>query len=367
MVKVQNTDIYILVVDDTQTNREVMARILARKKYQNKLVENGEQALAAVAERLPDLILLDISMPGMDGFEVCERLKADERTRDIPVMFISAHDATEDKLRAFHVGGVDYITKPFKIEEVLARVETQVTLAIQRKSIIELSELKDQLLRTVSHDLKNPLHVIMGYSSLLMEDGYVTKPEDLRNMSKAIFNSAERMYQLVTNLLELSQIEDGTELQMLPLSLTQLCADMIPEFELNAQAKHQSFTFEAPPDDVNVNGDTMRLGQVLSNLVSNAIKYTPENGHVLLTIQKEDKNVRLCVQDDGLGIPPEALPQLFTKFFRVNTTKHRSVEGTGLGLSIVKAIIEQHNGKIWVESELGKGSKFIFSLPILIA
>lgn len=367
MVKVQNTDIYILVVDDTQTNREVMARILARKKYQNKLVENGEQALAAVAERLPDLILLDISMPGMDGFEVCERLKADERTRDIPVMFISAHDATEDKLRAFHVGGVDYITKPFKIEEVLARVETQVTLAIQRKSIIELSELKDQLLRTVSHDLKNPLHVIMGYSSLLMEDGYVTKPEDLRNMSKAIFNSAERMYQLVTNLLELSQIEDGTELQMLPLSLTQLCADMIPEFELNAQAKHQSFTFEAPPDDVNVNGDTMRLGQVLSNLVSNAIKYTPENGHVLLTIQKEDKNVRLCVQDDGLGIPPEALPQLFTKFFRVNTTKHRSVEGTGLGLSIVKAIIEQHNGKIWVESELGKGSKFIFSLPIMTA
>ncbi|MCU0479694.1 MAG: hybrid sensor histidine kinase/response regulator [Anaerolineae bacterium] len=365
MVKVQNTDIYILVVDDTQTNREVMARILARRKYQNKLVANGEEALAAVAERLPDLILLDISMPGMDGFEVCERLKADERTRHIPVMFISAHDATEDKLRAFHVGGVDYITKPFKIEEVLARVETQVTLAIQRKSIIELSELKDQLLRTVSHDLKNPLHVIMGYSSLLMEGGYVTKPEDLTMMSRAIFNSAERMYTLVTNLLELSQIEDGAQLQMMPLSLTQLCADMMPEFELNAQAKHQTFTFQAPLDAVNVMGDTMRLGQVLSNLVSNAIKYTPENGHVFVTIQKNATDVQVCVQDNGLGIPPEAIPQLFDKFFRVNTTKHRSVEGTGLGLSIVKAIIEQHNGKIWVESELGVGSKFIFSLPIM--
>lgn len=365
MVKVQNTDIYILVVDDTQTNREVMARILARRKYQNKLVASGEEALASIAERLPDLILLDISMPGMNGYEVCERLKADERTRDIPVMFISAHDETEDKLRAFHVGGVDYITKPFKIEEVLARVETQVILATQRKSIIELSDIKDQLLRTVSHDLKNPLHVIMGYSSLLMDGNYATSATDVINMSKAIFNSAERMYTLVTNLLELSQIEDGAGLQMLPLSLSQLCKDMMPEFEVTAQAKGQNLSLNLPQTDVKVNGDTMRLGQVISNLVSNAIKYTPPNGHVSVTITIEGDKAHVCVEDNGLGIPPEAIPHLFDKFYRVNTLEHRSVEGTGLGLSIVKAIIEQHQGKIWVESQLSKGSKFIFLLPAL--
>jgi len=365
MVKVQNTDIYILVVDDTQTNREVMARILARKKYQNKLVASGAEALAAVAERLPDLILLDISMPGMNGYEVCEHLKADERTRHIPVMFISAHDETEDKLRAFHVGGVDYITKPFKIEEVLARVETQVILATQRKSIVELSDLKDQLLRTVSHDLKNPLHVIMGYASLLMDGNYATSAHEVNNMSKAIFNSAERMYTLVTNLLELSHLEDGGGLQMMPLSICQLCSDMMPEFEVTAQAKGQQLTLNLPETDVMVNGDTMRLGQVMSNLVSNAIKYTPQNGHVLVTINNEGDKVRVCVEDNGLGIPPDAVSRLFDKFYRVNTLAHRSVEGTGLGLSIVKAIIEQHNGEIWVESELDKGSKFIFLLPAL--
>jgi two-component system sensor histidine kinase/response regulator len=365
MVNVQNTDVYILVVDDTQTNREIMARILARKKYENKLVASGEEALATIAERLPDLILLDISMPGLNGYQVCERLKADERTRNIPVVFISAHDETEDKVRAFHVGGVDYITKPFKIEEVLARVETQVVLAGQRKAIFELNEIKDQLLRTVSHDLKNPLHVIMGYASLLMDGGYVSSAEDVGNMSKAIYNSAERMYTLVTNLLELSQIEDGAGLQIMPLSLTQLCTDMMPEFEVTAQAKKQTLKVNMPETEIIVNADMMRLGQVLSNLVSNAIKYTPVHGNVSLTLQPEGQMVNVCVQDDGLGIPPDDIPQLFHKFFRVNTSEHRTVEGTGLGLSIVKAIIEQHHGKIWVESELNKGSKFTFSLPII--
>lgn len=364
MIKVQSTDIYILVVDDTQTNREVMARILSRKKYQYKTVASGEEALIAVSQRLPDLILLDISMPGMDGFEVCQRLKADERTRDVPVMFISALDETEDKVRAFHVGGVDYITKPFKIEEVLARVETQITLAMQRKEILALSELKDQLIRTVSHDLKNPLHVIMGYAALLMDGDYVSSAEDVRSMSQHIYNSAERMYTLVTNLLELSHLEAGSGLQLLPLSLTNLCTDMIPEFQMSAQAKHQTFTVELPSHDVIVRGDAMRLGQVLSNLVSNAIKYTPEKGHVRLSVSQDEKTVRLCVEDNGLGIPKDAIPQLFNKFYRVNTVEHRSVEGTGLGLSIVKAIVEQHQGQIWVESELNKGSKFTVSLPI---
>ncbi|MCL4252721.1 MAG: response regulator [Anaerolineae bacterium] len=363
MVKVQNTDVYILVVDDTQTNREVMARILSRKKYQHKSVASGEEALISVAQRLPDLILLDISMPGMDGFEVCERLKADERSRDIPVMFISALDETEDKVRAFQVGGVDYITKPFKIEEVLARVDTQITLAMQRKEIIALSELKDQLIRTVSHDLKNPLHVIMGYAALLIDGGYTTSADDVSSMSKHIYSSAERMYILITNLLELSHLEDSSDLQLTPLSLSNLCADMMPEFEMSAQAKQQTLTVDLPPDEVIINGDSMRLGQVLSNLVSNAIKYTPQNGHVRLSISQDNQTVKVCVEDNGFGIPKEAIPQLFNKFYRVNTIEHRSVEGTGLGLSIVKAIIEQHHGQIWVESELNKGSKFTFSLP----
>lgn len=364
MVKVQNTDVYILVVDDTQTNREVMARILSRKKYQQKSVASGEEALISVAQRLPDLILLDISMPGMDGFEVCERLKADDRTRNIPVMFISALDETEDKVRAFQVGGVDYITKPFKIEEVLARVDTQITLSMQRKEIIALSELKDQLIRTVSHDLKNPLHVIMGYAALLIDGGYTTSDEDVSSMSKHIYSSAERMYTLITNLLELSHLEDSSDLQLAPLSLSNLCADMMPEFEMSAQAKHQTLTVELPPNEVIINGDSMRLGQVLSNLVSNAIKYTPQNGHVRLSISQDNQTVKVCVEDNGLGIPKEAIPQLFNKFYRVNTIEHRSVEGTGLGLSIVKAIIEQHHGQIWVESELNKGSKFTISLPV---
>lgn len=352
----------ILIVDDLEANREIMARLLARAGYHTRDADGGESALALLEDYRPDLILLDVSMPRMSGFEVCEQIKASPETEHIPVIFVSALSELGNKVRAFEVGAVDYIIKPYKTEEVLARVRSQVTLAHQRKRIMELDLLKDQLMRTVSHDLKNPLHIIMGYAAMMME-GSDINTETMMEMAAEVYRSADKMYNLVTNFLDLSQIEDGLSLHRVPVSIKKMAAQILQSFALPAEQKAITLLLSLPDDDVTVEVDPLRIEQVFNNLVSNAIKYTPDGGKVTISAQRQGSGVTISVSDTGLGIPPDALPHLFDKFFRVQTTQHKEREGTGLGLSIVKAIVEQHGGSIDVTSEAGKGSRFSVYLP----
>jgi two-component system, sensor histidine kinase and response regulator len=353
----------ILIVDDLETNREIMSRMLDRSGYITYSAKNGQQALDIVIEIQPDLILLDVSMPGMDGFEVCRRIKADQRTEHIAVIFISALSELGDKMRAFEAGAVDYIIKPFQVAEVLARVESQIMLARQRQQILALSDLKDQLIRTVSHDLKNPIHIVMGYAALMMEPVGMDQ-DQMIEMSTQIFNSAEKMFTLVTNLLDLTQIEDGIKLNLQPLDLREIMGDLMNEFHFQAEQKQITLEFAVGADLPPVPADAIRLRQVFSNLISNALKYTPAGGTVQVSAQAEDNQMVITVSDNGLGIPSEALPNLFDKFYRVNTTEHKEQEGTGLGLSIAQAIVQEHNGQIQVQSEDGAGSAFNVILPL---
>lgn len=351
----------ILIVDDAAENLRVLHELLKAEGYVVLTAMRGEVALtAARAPQPPDMVLLDVRMPGMDGYEICRRLKADPATRDIPVMFLSAGGDMADKVEGFRAGGVDYVTKPFQVEEVLARVATHLALSRQRREIAALSGLKDQLIRTISHDLKNPLTIVLGNAEYLLSSLAPLTEEDRRRLVSGIQRRGEEMLRLVTDLLDLSRIEEGMPLERRPLELGALAERQVKD----AQERGADVRFEPAAGPVTVSADGERLGQVIANLVSNAIKYTPPGGTVTVSVARESGFGLLCVRDSGLGIPAEALPRVFEPFYRVDRPDHRKVEGTGLGLSIVKALVEQHGGDVRVASAPGQGSTFTVRLPL---
>jgi signal transduction histidine kinase len=356
----------ILVVDDNDVMRDTLCKMLSQSGYRVRDARSGEAALAEIDGEKPDLVLLDISMPYMDGFEVCEVVKANPETRDIPVIFLSALDDIEDKIRAFRVGAVDYVTKPIHPEEVVARVESHLSLARQRKQIEGLSALKDDLISIVSHDLKNPLQIILGYADLLssVTDRDLLNPEEQVVAALQIKTHANYMLSIIHDLLDLKRIEDGVPLDMEASSLNQLLVTEYEAFELLAEQKQIRLELALPEDDLNVDVDPTRFKQAIHNLLSNAIKYTPSGGNVLLSALVDGDRYLVQIADTGVGICEKDLPNIFKKFYRVKGAQHMDMKGTGLGLSVVQAIIEQHGGTIWVNSIEGRGSTFCISMPL---
>jgi two-component system, sensor histidine kinase and response regulator len=370
----------ILIVDDVPANLELMSSLLAKEGYNIRPALNGKIALTAARNSPPDLVLLDIDMPDLDGYQVCEQLKADEATAGIPIIFVSAMGETIDKIQAFSVGGVDYITKPFQLEEMVARIETHLTIAQQRRELedqyrelailrehekqyfSEMNHMKDQFIATVSHDLKNPINIIMGYVDLLLEGGTITEPDDLEFV-RTIGRRAESMFSLVKDLLDLARLEAGMALLSQDVSLTEFLQSCYEDHQLSAWQKEIRLAFSPPQSDVIVKIDPKRMGQVMNNLISNAIKYSPESTEVQIMGQVQNHAVFIQVQDHGRGIPEESLPHLFEKFYRVPDEGETEIEGTGLGLAIVKSILDQQCAQIEVQSELGVGTTFTIILP----
>jgi signal transduction histidine kinase len=366
----------ILIVDDTPQNLKLLTTMLTERGYRVRPAINGEIALQTARKTPPQLILLDIQMPGMDGYEVCQRLKDDEMTQDIPVIFLSALDSTEDKVKAFRVGGVDYITKPFQLEEVLARVEAQLMLFKQWREIEKflrrersyyerLSQTKEDMMRMASHDLKNPLGIILGYSEMLLDYPEVKDHPELVRYIGAIQKSASSMKDLVHDLLDLAQVASGIAFEKDLHDWPPLVAEEVDTFQLLAQKKNIKLIYEAPPATMQLFISPARMRQVLSNLLSNAIKYTPDGGQVRVWMEASDQQMQTHIEDTGLGIPERDMPHLFEKFYRVNSDSHKDIEGTGLGLAIAQEISKQHDGYIAVRSVHGKGSDFIITLPLM--
>jgi len=366
----------ILVVDDMPVNVRLLSRILNAEGYRVQTAADGLEALARVEADPPDLILLDIQMPEMDGYEVCERLKADERFNHIPIMFISALTDTEGIVKALQLGGVDYITKPFKVNEVTARVSSQLTLVNQRKQIEALREqdrrqfealnaMKTQFINMAVHDIKNPLGVVWGYAELLETLTVPADQQELLDMAlEGITRSAAKMRQLVTDILDLAQIDTGVGLAIAAVALTEFLSACLQSFAVAADQKSITLTFEPPAEELFVPIDATRMERVIANLVSNAIKYTPDGGSVTVAAARDTDHAVITVTDTGLGIPADDLPYIFDTFYRVKAETHRTVEGTGLGLAIVKRLVEQHGGTIEVTSELHHGSCFEIRLPM---
>lgn len=367
----QNSNGTILIVDDVPDNLELLAEMLADRGHAVTLATSGKQALKSITESAPDLVLLDIAMPGMDGYEVCEHLKANPATANIPVIFLSAHADTQDVLQGFKVGGVDYIGKPFRSREVIARVQTQLSLANQRRQIEKLLErerqqyesltkMKDQFLHATAHDLKNPLTGVLMYSQILKsleQDDFDQLPE----IAQGIEQTARKMQRLITDILDLAQIEFLQSLTIIPTNLNDLLSRAAADHAMVAAEKSIEVRLNVPENPVRLPIDAHRFERVLDNLVSNAVKYTPDHGNVTIWMEEHTQEVRIGVTDTGSGIPENDIPHLFDAFYR--SKSHRNVPGTGLGLSLVKVVIEQHHGTIHVDSTVGQGSTFCIVLP----
>jgi two-component system sensor histidine kinase/response regulator len=381
----------ILIVDDTHANLRLLGKILATQDYVVRPVPNGELALSSTQASLPDLILLDIKMPGMSGYEVCERLKANEQTRYIPVIFISALDEVFDKVKAFSLGGVDYITKPFHPEEVIARVKTHLTLHTLRKQLQEqnsqlqqeilerkqveatlreseqqlreLNASKDKFFTIIAHDLKGPLSSLKDLSQLAEKNFNTKNPDILKDIILLQRTTTENLFKLLENLLTWSRIQRGMlayEPQQIPLGI--LIAHNIDLFTAMADQKQLTLN-NSMPEGIGVYADLNMVDTVIRNLISNAIKFTYPGGRIDISARYDERDVEIAVTDTGMGIDPEHLPKLFrieTKYKRLGTA-HET--GTGLGLILCKELIEKNHGRIWAESEVKQGSVFRFILP----
>lgn len=419
-----NKSTKILIIEDERLHIDVLAGIL-KPKYKVTIAKSGNDALANIrASSLPDLILTDVMMPGMTGYEVCARLKADSLTRDIPVIFISALSDVAEKLKGFSAGGVDYVTKPFQAEEVMARVETHIALREMQKCLTDqnfrlqqeitgrkkveqaLQKAKDELeirvqertaelaqankelkkarddaesasraktefLSNISHELKTPLSPIVGMTALALMSDTIRGQE--REFLECVQNSAADLSNIIDDLIELSRIEaDGIASIEEAFHLTQTLESILEPLMGQIKGKKLSLNIHVNPDVPEmIIGDPEILGKILIRLGGNAVKFT-EKGGIVITVSTESENSGLLwlhfqIKDTGIGITAGNLKKLFQDFTQVDGSSTRKYGGMGMGLTMVKRMVVLMDGKLWAESVQGQGSVFHFILPFKTA
>jgi len=360
----------ILIVDDAPANVRLLADMLKDRGYKIRVALSGERALQAAHNHPPSLILLDVNMPEMNGYEVCGQLKADAELRDIPVIFISAMHETMDKVKAFGVGGVDYITKPFQVEEVEARVRTHLELHRQRHELRrsyarlrELENLRDTLVHMIIHDLRNPLSVIHGNLGVVLEsEALALAPKNRKFLETALAVSSS-LAEMISSILDVNRMEAGAmKLNLGRCDLVAVAARVLAGAE--AIRGRRNLAMEASGGPVEVVADADILFRVIQNLVDNALKFTPADGWIRLAITPDGDHVHVAVKDNGPGIPEAYQRMIFDKFGQVAGFEHQQKYATGLGLTFCKMAVEAHGGRIGVESREGLGSSFWFDLPL---
>ncbi|MBN2149686.1 MAG: hybrid sensor histidine kinase/response regulator [Anaerolineales bacterium] len=370
----------ILVVDDTPENLRLLNQILSAH-YRVRLVPGGRQALAAVQSTPPDMILLDIMMPDLNGFQVAEQVKAQEQTRDIPILFISALDDTDSKLHAFDLGGVDYITKPFQEREVLARVRTHLAIRNLQRSLEEANaalaqqvdalqvrnDELDAFAHTVAHDLKNPLSSVY-LTTMMLADGYASmSPEEATDLLRSCVRVVEMMNRSIDGLMLLAGLYKQTITPAL-FEMAPVVTNTLDSLKHAADEAHAQVV--TPPAWPAAMGYIPWVEEVWANYISNAIKYggRPEQGiapRIELGFDQPEGPgkagfVRFWVRDNGPGLSAEQQAVLFTPFERLHNVR---VKGHGLGLSIVQRLVQKMGGQVGIESIPDQGSTFYFTLP----
>lgn len=369
----------ILVVDDLPANLEMMAAELGRQGHDVLVAQGGEEAIERARLVRPDLILLDVVMPGLDGFETCRRLKACDETGAIPVIFMTALTDTAQKLAGFAAGAVDYVTKPLDGAEVLARVHTHLTLsALQRQLAEQNLKLQqevaareqtqaaltrsnaelEQLAYVASHDMQEPLRMIASYLQLVVQRYGDKLDADGQEFIGYAVDGAKRMQALINDLLAYSRL--GTKARPFePVDTAAIVDTAIAHLriaieECGAQVQRG----ELP----HVSGDALQLAQLFQNLLSNAIKFRGKAPpQVRVDCEARDGEWCFAVRDNGIGISPEYFQRIFVLFQRLHN--QREYPGTGIGLALCKKIVERHGGRIWVESAPGAGTVFRFTIP----
>lgn len=364
-----NTQSTILVVDDTPDNLNLMSNLL-NANYKVKIANGGAKALKiALSDFPPDLILLDIMMPVMDGYEVCRQLKLNPKTMDIPVIFLTSKAEVVDETKGLELGAVDYITKPISPPIVLARVKNHLALhekniaLINAISIAEKANLaKSDFLSSMSHELRSPLNAILGFAQLMESDSRALSKNQQESITH-ILQAGWHLLKLINEILDLAKIEQRqVSLSEESVSLNDVLSECQSMIQPQAQQRDVSLIFPKLIAPMFVLSDRTRLKQILINLLSNAIKYNSTPGIIDVKCKLSTHgHTRISITDTGAGLQPEQLLQLFQPFNRLGQ-ENSSEEGTGIGLVVTKRLVELMGGTIGVESIVGKGSVFWFEL-----
>ncbi|MEH2291523.1 hybrid sensor histidine kinase/response regulator [Nostoc sp.] len=356
----------ILLVDDNADMRDYVARLL-REQWQVTAVANGVAALAAVYEQLPDLVLTDVMMPEMDGFQLLSALRADPKTKGIPIILLSARAGEEAAIEGLQAGADDYLIKPFSARELLTRVESHLQMVRLRQELSS-NHLKDEFLATVTHELHAPLVTILGWTRLLRSKE-LDKLTALRALD-TIERSAKNQAKLIEDLLDISTIISGQVcLQSQPVKLTKIIEEVINTMSSNAKEKEINIvkTLQATSQQRDtVLADRDRLQQIVRELLANAIKFTSKEGVVEIRLDTIDSLATIQIKDTGVGISSEFLPDVFDRFTQAEVPSRHTPGGLGLGLAIARQLVELHGGTIEAASDgIGRGATFTVKLPLI--
>lgn len=375
--EINNRKALILIVDDIPKNLQILSNILNIEGYQISFASNGQQALSVVHSTMPDLILLDIMMPEMDGFEFARIIKSDEKTKEIPIIFLTGKAETEDIVKGFQYGAIDYITKPFNPTELLTRVKTHLELKLTKDRMISYTEKlkayqlelkqviasKDKFFSIIAHDLRGPFSGFIGLSELLKNQYENFQKEEIVNIGISLNKTAKNLFSLLENLLEWSSTQMGRiDYHPISFDFSEIVYKNIELYRATANEKNIELISEITKNTL-VFADTNMVKTILRNLISNALKFT-ENGSVCISMISENDNFyTFKIEDSGMGMSNDLMSKLFQIEYKISTQGTKNETGTGLGLILCKELIEINKGIIKVESELGKGTKFIFTLP----
>lgn len=374
-MQINPAEFKLLVVDDVQTNVLLLKALLGKEGYGILVANNGQEALEVIRNENPDLILLDVMMPGMDGFEVAERLKSEEFRCEIPIIFLTALDDTQSIVNGFKLGVGDFISKPFRKEELMVRIKHQLSLVAARRIIEEKNEElrktiagRDKMYSVIAHDLRSPMASMkMLLNTIMMSVEKDKIDPDIFDMLEMSNKTSEEVFSLLDNLLKWAKSQLG-KLTVIPqkLDISGLADGVVEVMNSVAEVKHIKL-IRTDHESFFVYVDIEMIKSILRNLISNAVKFSNPDSEIKVGIKAEDGKVIVSVTDSGKGIKKEDQHKLLKDSTHFTTYGTNSEEGSGLGLLLCRDFARKNGGELWFESEENLGSVFSFSLPQLIA
>lgn len=365
----------VLIVDDLAANRLLLQDLCESLGLAPALAENGREAIEKMRAAMPDVVLLDIVMPEMDGYAVLDEMKSDSELKDIPVIMISAVDELQSVVRCIKAGAEDYLVKPFEPALLKARLgsclerkwlrdqeqKLHAELKASYTTLREAEAARDMLSHMIVHDLNNPLTSILGYSQML--SGSMVNEDRVKRYAGQIHTSGQEMVSLIRGILDVSRLDAGEmPIRMTTVNVAELARTACEQLAIQAKSHEVQLKLMSCEEVVEARADRDLLGRVLANLISNALKHTKRGTRVEVSVRCADDGVLLEVTDDGEGILPEYRDKIFDKYFQVEARKSGKKYGTGLGLAFCKLAAEAQDGRIWVEEAAGGGSCFLVQL-----
>ncbi|HUN23174.1 MAG TPA: response regulator [Anaerolineales bacterium] len=379
----------ILIVDDEYSNRDIMSQFLAMEGFQLFMAVDGEDAMQKLQEVQPDLVLLDILMPRLNGYEVCRRIKDNPETVFVPVIMITALRGTDEKIKSAEVGADDFLTKPFNYIELVTRVKSLLrvkqlsdqlkdynrqlekkvqerTLQLRRalEELREIDRLKSEFIANVSHELRTPLLHVKGYVSLMADGTLGPLTSDQQDGLRTAEGSIQILEKLVEDIVDFSGT-DVNQLEIGPVIFSDVLRVTQALLQRSIQRSSAKLVWELPDDLPAVRADRRALVRVMQHLLDNALKFSPQGGTVTVIARRQGDKVQVVVKDEGVGIQQNLHERIFDTFYQVDGSPTRRFGGTGIGLAVVKRILDAHGSSVKLISAPGKGSTFWFELPIL--